>query len=272
MKILCKVLCVLVFMFLLNVSFSNIWLDENFDDGAAFNSGDLDTFSYNTLNNPLNLSHDGTLTSSKALNGTYSYQIAAGQSVSVVEPYQDQTNGPYVYLQLGVNLGAIPAATGSMGELRWNWDYDGNGTADYSYYVDFQSTGTAVDIVAGEDMAGSTSGTIGSLTSTSEWEYITLQMQKNHTDEEDPLTSQNLSQGMRFYCSSTTPALEITYTSLDSFNKAKDWSISVTSESLYIDDMYWEGGMTLYTDQNERNLRAFDQGLPAFSGYWKFYE
>ena len=81
----------------------------------------------------------------------------------------------------------------------------------------------------------------------------TVQMQKNQTSETDDATGQTLSQGMRFYYSSMSPGLEITYPGTAAFSNGEGWKLEVFSGSLYIDDLYWEGGMTL--DPDNRMLK-----------------
>jgi len=271
MKIAIRLSFVFAFLLLLNFTFANVWMDETFDDGIAFD--DLDIYSANTLTKPVILTQSGVVSTDKFFNADSSYKLTAGQSIFITEPYQDQTDGPFQYFQFAVNVGSIPSA-GQMAIFRWNWDYDGNDITDYSYYIKFQSTGSAVDIIAGEDMAGSTSATIDTLTSTSQWTYITAQMMKNlaAADGDDARTGQtDLPQGMRFYSSSTTPALVILGPATAAFNKSKDWSFSVTSGILYLDDMYWEGGMTLANPGHD-NLRPLDQTIPASATDWKLYE
>jgi hypothetical protein len=233
---------------------ANIWIDENFDDNAAFDSGDLDTYHFEALTSSVVVTHNGALSSAQIFNGTRSYLLSAGDSVSVTPPYSKQGNGAYQYHQFAILAESIPGA-GTMAEFRTNWAYDVADATKYSYFVRLVSTGSAINIIAGEDQQGSFSQQIGTL-DTSTWKFITVQMQKNIGTENDPVTGQSLSQGMRFYCSSTTPGLAITYPGTAPFDHAKDWKIEVISGGLYIDDVYWEGGLT---NEAERKLRPLDK-------------
>ena len=97
---------------------------------------------------------------------------------------------------------------------------------------------------------------IGTIENTLDWRYITIQMQKNQTDETDSRTGQTLSRGMRFYVDSFIPGLELTLPTTTTDATGQDWSLQVTEGSLYIDDFYWEGGMT-NGDEGSSNLRPF---------------
>lgn len=245
-------------LFMGAAGWANIWIDEDFDDGLAFDASDIDTFDAYPPTTPglTFLSEEGTLTTSRAFNGTHSYLLAAGQALAVgASSYENPTNGPYQYIQFAVSIGAIPPS-GSMAEFRWNWTVDG---IDYSFYIDFQSTGSVVHLLAGEDRAATTSQVIATLDDTSSWRYVTLQMQKNAGDATDSRTGQTLAQGMRFYVDSPTWKLEVPLPGSGAAeDTAGDWSLEVISGSLFLDDFYWEGGMT-NGHEADSQLRAFGE-------------
>jgi len=267
MKIAIRLSFIFAFLLLLNFTFANVWMDETFDDGIAFD--DLDTYSANTLTKPVILTQSGAISTDKFFNADYSYKLSAGQSIFITEPYQDQTNGPFQYFQFAVNVGSIPPA-GEMAIFRWNWNIN---SVNYSFFVKFVSDGSKVDIVGGEDLAGSSSQVIDTLLGTSQWRYITVQIQKNSSLENDNRIPQTLvPHGVYFYSTSTTPQFSIPLVAAAITDTAKDWSINVTSGSLYLDDMYWEGGMSNTGYEQYSNLRPLDQSIPASSTDWKLYE
>jgi hypothetical protein len=150
------------------------------------------------------------------------------------------------YLQFAVNVGEIPAA-GTMAEFRWNWIL-GLTDPTYSFYIEFVSNGSSVDLVAGEDSVTSTSATIATLSNTTDWVYITIQLQKNNGTVDDDDAGRNISQtgitrGAHFYASSTTEGFSVLVADGGTVDESQDWSLSVTSGSLYIGDFYWEGGI-----------------------------
>lgn len=263
---------IFAFVCLGGIGSANVWMDENFDDSIAFGpasdgSGALDDgidlYSYNTISNPLSITATGAISSARAFTGANSYQIAVGQSVSAAVPYQDQLNGPFQYFQFAVNIASVPTA-GPIGTFRWNWTMD---TTAYSFYVSFVSTGTAIDVVAGEDAAGSTSAVIATIGANS-WQYITVQVQKNAGTQDDSRLGQiGVTQGAHFYCSSSTAGFSVPFTG--STVGAGAWSINVVESSIYIDSVYWEGGMTGDSSGND-NIRDLATGAMAVND-WELY-
>jgi len=263
---------ILAFAFFGGIGSANVWMDENFDDSIAFGpvsngsgSADdgIDLYSYNTIANALNITANGAITSTRAFTGANSYQIAAGQSVSAATPYQDMANGPFQYFQFAVNVDSVPAA-GTMSTFRWNWTMD---STAYSFYVNLVSTGSAIDVVAGEDAAGTTSATIATIGANS-WQYITVQVQKNAGTQDDSRLGQTgIAQGAHFYCSSGTAGLSVPFTGTTV--TAGTWSLSVASSSIYIDSVYWEGGMTGDSTGND-NIRDLATGSTPVDN-WMMY-
>jgi len=262
--------CSVVFVILFAAGFSsaNVWLDEQFNDEVAFD--DVDTYSYNALANPLNVVDTGAIASDRAFDGTRSYVLSAGQSVYVTEPYQDQANGPFQYFQFAASVGSIPAS-GTMATFRWDFTLN---DIRHSFFIHFVGTGSAVNLIGGEDLAGGTvsrSFLIDTIPDTSTWKFLTVQIQKNGTAEDDSRLGQTaVPQGAYFYSSSTSPAGNVPLYNAGTMNdKGHAWVIDVTSESLYLDNMYWEGGMTGALDDD--NLRALDTGVPTNVEDWKLY-
>ena len=125
-----------LFFSILNFSYCNVWIDENFDDGLDFNSSNIDTFdAYPPTSPALSFTNeDGSVTTEKAFNGSYSYKLTAGQTLSVgATNYENPKNGPFQYIQFAVSVDSIPASPGSMAKLIWNWNIN---STDYSFYID----------------------------------------------------------------------------------------------------------------------------------------
>ncbi len=243
---------------------ANIWVDESFEDGLAFDPTALDTYHPYGVGGPnVNPTHTGSVSTAKALLGTHSYQLDAGEVISVNEPYGNQANGPFQYFQFGVNVDEIPAP-GSMAKFQWNWTFL---SKSHRFFVDFVSTGSEVQLWAGEDIADGTvsrSFLLDTIGDTATWKYLTIQVQKNIPDAtEEQIPGQlPLPQGAYFYCSSYSPQGVVPlYSEIDLGEKAHGWSLSVTSGRLFVDEVYWEGGLGY--DEN-RNLRPLSlQSLPT---------
>ena len=118
----------LIFGFLLvcGVAHANVWIDESFDDGIAFDhapgnatGGDVDPFSDEDGDglddgsvDPITaVLHTGSISSARAFNGTRSYLLASGQAISVATP-SHAGSGPYQYLQMAVSVASV--GTGTM--------------------------------------------------------------------------------------------------------------------------------------------------------------
>ncbi|GAB4321585.1 MAG: hypothetical protein Kow0059_16250 [Candidatus Sumerlaeia bacterium] len=285
-----------------SVGSANVWVDETFEDGP-FTQGtgntttnppstELDVYSNNALTATITaspLTNTGSTTTAKFFQGTpgTSYQLDPGDVLGVGSNYQDPGDGDFVIFQFAANVDPIPAA-GTAAIFRFNWDTDTSGGADpdHSFFVRFDSTGSAVDIIAGEDVANSptTSTLIGQLSSAADWKFITMVMVNNagpstYTHPNLPGGGLTLTEGVYFYCSSTTQGAFIPFTPANSLSKAgRGWSFTVTSGVLYIDDLYWEGGMEavgLVDPPAEalRHIRPFDKGgpPPAAVGDWLLF-
>ncbi len=280
-------LVAVIFCFTATNGVANIWIDENFDGTSIWVQGDgagdtvspsnatLDIYSWDALNDQLStvLTETGAKVTTKFFDGTACYEIASGETIAVGTPYESPANGAFVILQFGVNVDPIPSS-GDVGIFRFDWDTDSTTGAspDYSFYVKLVSTGSAVDIIAGEDVANSpaSEATIGTLSTTSDWKFITMVMQNNNTAETYPATNlpadhtlENVAEGVSFYCSSKTAGHTVAMTGNGDNKTGVGWDITVSSGTVYIDTLYWEGGMDNTdsiddTDEAMINIRPFD--------------
>ena len=106
---------------------TNSWIDENFDDGLAFDASNIDTYSENPPANPgLTFTNEqGSLTTARAYNGTHSYELNSGENLSVsAGNYENPADGPFQYFQFAVSVSQIPVSTGSIGTFRWNFSLE----------------------------------------------------------------------------------------------------------------------------------------------------
>lgn len=255
---------------------ANVWIDESFEDSPAFN--DLDTVQNDACDpgTATSLTHNGSLTTADAFRGSQSYELAAGESIVTDASPCKPSAGPFHYLQFAVKVASIPAA-GTMAILHYNWDTDVlfPNPEEFSFFVAFVSTGSSVDIVAGEDLAGATSAIIDTLPDTNTWKYITLQFQKNSDPsaaDDVELGQTDVPQGTYFYSSSSTPQMYIPWNTLG-FNPAHlGWSFTVNSGTLLLDHFYWEGAMVSDAGLEEgRKLRDPATGSLLAVEHWRDY-
>lgn len=244
----------LLSLFAVSGAYPNVWIDENFNDGVAFDPGDLDTYDYQPPTTPpLTMTHTGSIVPMPSFDGSSAYMLAPGQSISVVN-YKNKTNGSFQYLQFAAMPGTIPMAPQIIAVVNFRWNI---GAQIYDYIVDFYATGTGtVDVRAHDGVIPPV--VIGTYSTSGQWHFITLQMQKDVTPASDTDTGQvNLTQGMRFYCSSLTPGYSILGPGIN-FDGSVDWTLT-TVETFYIDAVYFEGGMTWdATTYANRNLRLLN--------------
>lgn len=297
MQILTCALTVGLALALSGVAQANVWMDENFDGASVFVQGNgdlggvagatLDTFDNDAppitagMEVSAHLTTTGTVDATKFYSGTKSYKLTAGQTLACATGYKNPTNGNYQYFQFAVNVDPIPAAAGTVGTFRWNFDSD-TGVApdvDYSYYIKLVADGSGnVNIVAGEDVHNTPTPvetTIGQLTSASSWTYLTLQMQKDPSvgGMNDPRmgTTYKIVKGMHFY--SPTASTSIGFGEgggyLGSAFNSKDWAFTVeTGNTIYIDDVYWDGGMD---DSGVYTNSGLTQFNPATVADWTLF-
>lgn len=247
---------------LASVASANIWMDEDFEgtpvlvQGAGGTAGPspanatLDTYSHDALGATVTaspLTQTGAKVTNKFFRGVASYKLLPAQVLSVGPAYSGTTNGNFQIFQFAANVDPIPAA-GTVAEFRWN--HDATTTETYSYFVRLVSTGTAVNIIAGEDLKNSPAvqQQIGTLSSVNDWKFISLVMQKapaatTYTGNPVIAPLGALVQGMHFFCSSNTEAYMVPFSGNGTTYNSRIWTYAVTSGALYLDYAYWEGGM-----------------------------
>lgn len=247
-----------------SIASANIWMDENFERASAFIQGTGDRATTTTLDvysgtQPMTatvtgspFAQNGTVVTTKAFEGAKSYRLNSGQALSAGQNYQDPQNGNLQTFQFAVNVDPIPAA-GTVAEFRWVHDMNKNAAGgENSAFVRLVSTGTSVNIVGGEDLANSpaVTGTIGTLSSSTSWAYITVLVNKDSAIAAQTNAAiaaaypGGVPPGIHFFVSSNTSALDIPLiggTPAD--YAARNWSITASGGIMYLDDMYWDGGM-----------------------------
>ena len=271
---------------LASMASANIWIDEKFDDGTPWTQGTgadtgatgVDVFSNDalTLNLSSVLTQTGSVLGTKHFDGNSCYQMQPGQTIAVGEPYMNQQNGNFCYLQYAVNVDPIPAA-GDVGSVVWNVqrNVDTN-VLVWSFTVKLVSTGSAVNIMAGE-----TTGTlaqIGTLSSVNDWKFVTMRLQYGDGSSNDPrpvipVSEQSKTPGMYFYCSGTTPALTVPITGTVGTNPKKVRTVAFTcaSGAFNIDTLYYDGGLEDSSVIGHSRLRAFDYLGSAGVNDWTLY-
>lgn len=269
------------------VAQANVWMDENFEGATVFVQGNgtpggvpgatLDTYDSDGAvvagkEVSTKLTTTGTVDSSKFYFGAKCYKLTTGQTLACTNGYDNPTNGNFQIFQFGVNVDPIPVAAGTVGTFRWNFDTD-TGTppdVDYSYYVKFVADGAGnVNIIAGEDVHNTPTPTetnIGQLTSASQWTYLSLVMQKDPAAKTDSRlsgkTPASFTQAMHFFNASDTEATSIAFGGLGTGFNSKDWAFTVeTGNTLYIDTIYWDGGL----DDDAANSNVHPFTLPPAS-------
>jgi hypothetical protein len=283
--------------------FANVWIDEGFEDDMAFapvgvGDGALDEgidlyhdaawFPYNPAA-PLNavLTHTGSISDQRAFFGTHSYQLDAGESIAVVEPYSATGSGSFNYMQFAVNIDGVPAA-GTMASYNWTCIIE---DVTHTWTIDFVSDGSKVDLIASETFQGlGTPTTIGTLNGgPTEWLYLTVLTEMNfgETDARNGLGP--LDQGIHIFVGSDTPAFQIAgppdFPNTKVVDRSsRDWSLVVNDGTLYVDEWYWECGFDdqnapFATDVTQENIRPLNfAGLPfnavpaADVGKWNLYK
>jgi hypothetical protein len=292
-------LVTLILGFCTSLGMANIWMDESFDESSIFIEGNgggtavtpanatLDVYSYNTIAKLFNadLTDTATKVTSKKFDGVACLELDTSNSIVVGPSYQDATNGNFVIFQFAVNVDPIPAA-GQVGIFKFLWDTDSTAGAspDHRFYVKLMSTGSKVDIYAGEDLNHSPAveSKIGTLNTITDWKFITMTMQNGtgsqvYTQAHLPGGALTQDEGVGFYCSSTTRASFIAFGSANGVNKkGMGWEIDA-SQRMFVDAIYFEGGMdnTAYIPPaglNAVNIKAFDYSGSSGIDDWAIYK
>ncbi len=257
---------------------ANIWLDEDFEGATAFEQRDgavagqngWDTHSTNFLLDPVTLSsgyaQSGTVSGTKSFLGLKSYHLTPSQSLKVGPEYQDAQNGNFQIFQFAINVDPIPTE-GTVATFRWDHDMGSfDAEPDHSFYVRLESTGSAVNIIGGEDLANETpvEGSLGTLTMSESWAFITVLVQKDNAATPDSRfpTLGAVAQGAHFFNSSLTPAFSTPFLNPEPGAYAgRGWSFSVESGAIFLDEMYWDGGLD--DDAATSQFKPFDLGAVA---------
>lgn len=290
-----SILVVFLLTMSVNIGMANIWMDESFDESSIFIQGDgkgttvspanatVDVFSYNALATQLgsSITQTGSKSTAKHFDGTASYELQTSETLTIGPAFQDPRNGNFVIYQFAVNVDPIPANGELAGICRFKWDTDDTTGAspDHIFYVKLVSTGTAVNIYAGENLKNTTpEALIGTLSSTSDWKYITMVMQNDTVSRSyahAKLPSGGITQdaGVAFYCSSTTRGQFVTFGAANTgTKKALGWEITAgQNATIYIDSIYWEGGMDGDSANGAINIHAFDTGLTSAVADWNLF-
>ena len=133
-----------------------------------------------------------------------------------------------------------------------------------------------MQIIGGEDVAHPTpvTGVLGTLPVRQSWAYISLIVQKETAAQSDSrpalAPASPYSQGCTFFNSSNTPALFIPMVggAPTTFN-SRDWSFQVSSGTIYVDDIYWDGA--LENDAANSDVRPLNTTVPDSASNWSLY-
>jgi len=210
---------------------ANIWIDEDFEGTEIFEPGvTVDTF---RDSGPVNvdtttlITDEGTQDSSKAFDGANSYRLDPGDTFAVADGYDDQSTGNFIYFQFAVNVDPIPP-TGDVARFEYNTNLD---TVDHRFVIELVSDGSVVTVTGAEELAEATApATITTLASSSDWTFITLQINNDSNSPlEDPdprFGTETFPPGAYFYADSTTESFNVPIDGAGT-KDGNDWSITV---------------------------------------------
>jgi hypothetical protein len=257
-----KVLASIVaFSFTASTAMANLWIDEDFEEATVFIQGDgagvgavspanatVDVYDADgtpAVNTTNFITATGALTTSKAFQGSGSYELAAGESIVVADGYDGQTNGDMILFQFAVNVDPIPATAEQIATFTYDRTLGGTNT---EIFVNLAADGAGnVEITGGQNAPTPETLTLGSLSSGSDWEFISVAFINggggNFTDDRPNVPISAAATGAQFFVSSTTPAGTTSFAG--GAQDANGWSIEVdsgTSAVLYVDNLYWDSG------------------------------
>ena len=237
---------------------ANVWLDEDFEDGT-FNGWDPNGLAGGpavTASTGFNV--DGQASSVRAFDGLQSWRLVTGENVTVGPEYENPTNGNFQLFQFAVSVAQpFPPPGTTVANFEWRHDQESSATPDPDFFdttlfVRLESTGSAVNIVAGESTAGgSSSGTvIGTLANGTEWKYVTVMIQKDAANKADPVRFPTMQigaapageapQGAHFFVGSTTAALSVDLANPGATGEnyqSRDWSFQVLDGGVFLDEV-----------------------------------
>lgn len=192
---------------------AHIYMDENFDDGTAFQDQDwLISATADPVSNQIGatqglnvrsdgggpkvtVTHTGTVVDTIAFAGN-SLRLASGQSVQLGSPTYEFSGGNWwKVFQFAVATDddtlALPVGT-DVGSFKMEFSETADTTIDLTYQINFVRSAGGVDLVVDLNSA-----VVGTLTAGNQWSVVTVLANRNLGSEEggsfweayDPLTS-----------------------------------------------------------------------------------
>ncbi len=262
---------------------ANVYIDEDFEATPILADGvTVDTYDASLDGSPTAtlITETGSRVTSTAFAGSASYELSPGESITVADGYPGQGGGNLVYFQFGLSVDSIPAA-GNVARFEYNTELD---STPHRFFVELTSTGSQIDVTGGEDLAGSSSGAVTTITAADTWTFITVQIFVHNVaanDNRPQVNQASISPGVYFYADSTTPSSSAAITGAAT-KDGNGWSFTVdggTTATVYLDELYWSGGMdadydfTSPTNTDRGDLQAFDTAPSAASvENWQMFE
>lgn len=272
---------------------ANVWIDEDFEDtpilsqgNGSAGSGTVDPFDGDTLNTQTGtlITATGSRSTAKAFAGSASYQLSAGQTFAVADGYDGNQHGDWIYFQFAINVDPIPAAAGPIAE--WNYSNTLDGT-EHVFTINVDADGSGNAVISASAVAGVTplppsgGSTIATLSSASDWTFLTVQLGVTgppQADPRDPAQPPARAAGAYFYASSNTPSVTIPITGAGG-KDGNAWSLTVdgaTTASVFIDDLYWEAARedppSGPSGQANQYLKPFDLTASSSVAEWAMFD
>ncbi len=257
-------LVVTCFVALASASRANLWVEENFDVGVAWDhaasnatGGALDAFAASGLDGSGNptvtidttaVSDTGAVSADCGFASANSYKMDAGQGFEL-DAGDDPTNGGLHIVQLCVGVANVPAGAGTvMGRLDLPFTFDDTA---HNIYVEVVSDGAGgADLVGGEDVAINQSGMLLSSMSTDEWIVLTIVITSDGLPQSDSRLGFSMDAlGIQFYAASAAPQLELTPNDpeygagIGSARLTGNLSVGVSNGTVYVDAVHLESDL-----------------------------
>ncbi len=278
---------------------ANIFIDEDFEDGVAWDGsgsgttgGAVNNFNDNGTSDGAD---DGTVaapitvtpTGSPVIAGpgspqspSMAYVVPSGSSFTVTPAggFTGDVGGPLQYIQCNLTCDSTGAG---VGVVVARMDIPWGGGTPANFYVELVSDGAGgADVRVGEDggtLAGFGPTSIGTpITAAGDWRLVTIGINKNFSggggsDEPDPTLGIVVPEGTAlFWSASPAGTPDATY----GFGAALVGSTglsfaTVAGTDAVIDDVYWEGAMTdgslitIFAATNEPNRLILAPSLPV---------
>lgn len=239
---------------------ATVWIDEDFDDPAIFQSGDginvVGAFDIAPA-----LTETGSRVVSPTFEGAGAYELNPGETVTIADGHDDDSSGDFINIQAAVSVDSIPAA-GNVAKLTYTTNLDGT---DYVFCVSLDSDGSEIDLIseAGDGTTTNTQTIQGAITAASTWEILTFQLMNGTAATADPRfpSAGTFAPGSYVYLSSATP-VSTAITAGGGTKESNGWDFTVnpgTTANVYIDNLYWDGGME--NDAGNSTLRDVSDGM-----------